>query len=59
LVVSMYSQRSKDLLMVILYATKAKLVAKGHMQQEGIDYNEIFSTVVQHSSVHILLALVA
>ena len=36
----------------------AKLVAKGYSQREGIDYKEIFFSIVKHSSICILLALV-
>ena len=32
---------------------------KGYTQWEGFDYNEVFSPVVKHLSIQILLALVA
>ena len=38
---------------------KARSVAKCYTQKEGVDYNEVFSLVVKHSSIRILLALVA
>ncbi|KAH9696934.1 hypothetical protein KPL71_023401 [Citrus sinensis] len=38
---------------------QCKLIAKGFAQKECIDYNEVFSPVVQRTSIRILLALVA
>ncbi|KAL4312354.1 hypothetical protein GQ457_01G013740 [Hibiscus cannabinus] len=38
---------------------KARLVAKGFSQQKGVDYDEIFSPVVRHTSIKAVLALVA
>jgi hypothetical protein len=38
---------------------KARLVAKGFSQILGIDYNDVFSPVVKHSSIHALLGIVA
>lgn len=36
---------------------KARLVAKGFTQKAGVDFNEIFSPVVKHSSIRVILSL--
>ncbi|GJW04115.1 retrovirus-related pol polyprotein from transposon TNT 1-94 [Tanacetum coccineum] len=38
---------------------KARLAARGFTQRAGIDYNEVFSSVVRHTSIQVILALTA
>ncbi|KAH9657534.1 hypothetical protein KPL70_023118 [Citrus sinensis] len=38
---------------------KARLVAKGYTQREGVDFKEVFSHVVRHASIRVLLAMTA
>ncbi|KAK9076575.1 hypothetical protein SSX86_004909 [Deinandra increscens subsp. villosa] len=38
---------------------RARLVAKGYTQTAGIDYQEVFSSVVKHTSIRVMLSLVA
>ena len=41
----------------VLY--KARLVTKSYAQREGIDYNEVFSPIMKHFFIRILLTLAA
>ena len=38
---------------------KARLVAKGFRQQQGVDFEEIFSPIVKMTTLHCVLALAA
>lgn len=38
---------------------KARLVAKGYVQQQGIDYDEVFALVARLDTVHLILSIAA
>nr|GFC68000.1 copia protein [Tanacetum cinerariifolium] len=40
----------------IVVRNKARLVAQGHTQEEGIDYNEVFTSVARIEAVRLFLA---
>nr|GFB95254.1 copia protein [Tanacetum cinerariifolium]GFB95316.1 copia protein [Tanacetum cinerariifolium] len=40
----------------IVVRNKARLVAQGHTQEEGIDYDEVFSPVIRIEAIRLFLA---
>jgi len=51
--------RSNNLKIELLFSYNTMLVAKGYTQRKDINYNEVFSPIVKHYLIRILLALVA
>ena len=51
------SSRGRRTLIVVLLSTKLDLSQKGFQQVQGVDYNEIFSTVAMLKSIRIMLAI--
>ena len=51
------SSRGRRTLIVVLLSTKLDLSQKGFRQVQGVDYNEIFSTVAMLKSARIMLAI--
>ena len=46
-----------DMVNGVLIKFKARMVAGGHTQTEGVDYNETFSPVVRQASVRLMLVI--
>lgn len=36
---------------------KARLIAEGYIQKEGVDFKEVFSPIVRHALIRVILAL--
>ena len=53
----MYKVKRDELGAIVKH--KARLVARGFVQREGIDFEEVFALVVRMELVHLLLALAA
>ena len=53
------NQRKEGLSSGVPPIYKARVVAKGYSQIEGVHFHEVFSPVVKHSSIRALIALVA
>nr|GEZ35821.1 reverse transcriptase domain-containing protein [Tanacetum cinerariifolium] len=48
--------RKSGLWLIILKRNKARLVAQGHTQDEGIDYDEVFAPVARIKAIRLFLA---
>ncbi|KAH9769617.1 hypothetical protein KPL71_012080 [Citrus sinensis] len=53
----MTSLKKNNTWVLVQRPAEKRLVAKGFTQNEGIDFNEVFSPVVKHSSIRIILAI--
>lgn len=51
-------KRKPEILEVEKTRFKARLIAKGYSQREIIDFNEILSPIVKHTSIRVILPLV-
>ena len=53
----MYKVKRDELCAIVKH--KARLVARGFVQREGIDFEEVFASVARMESIRLLLALAA